>query len=381
MKKLKGLSLFANVGVAESYFDEIGIEVAIANEIDEKRSKFYKHLYPDCDMVTGDIKDIEIQSTIIKKSEEAKIDFVMATPPCQGMSLAGKRDKYDPRNQLITYAVDIIKKIKPKYVFLENVPQQQKTKIKYFNEIIIIPDYLKFELESIYNFNQENLIKCMDYSIPQMRKRNIYLLTRKDLNISWEFPDKEKIITLEKAISHLPSVAPYVRGSYEKTIELFPDFEELKKNAEQISPFHTPPTHAERHIRWMIHTPTGETAFNNEFHYPQKKDGSLIKGHYNNYRRHVWNKPCRTIIMNNGVISSLCCVHPGRFLKFDNDKKTPIYSDPRVLTLYELFIVSSIPLNWNVPSWANDNFLRRVVGEGIPPLLVKKIMLNLLTNT
>ena len=271
MKKIKGLSLFANVGVAESYFDDIGIEVTIANEIDKKRSKFYKHLYPDCDMVTGDITDVEIQSIIIKKSVEAKIDFIMATPPCQGMSLAGKRDKHDPRNQLITYAVDIIKKIKPKYVFLENVPQQQKTKIKYFNEIITIPDYLKFELGSLYNFNQENLIKCMDYSIPQMRKRNIYLLTRKDLNISWEFPSKEKIITLEQAISHLPSVAPYVRGSYEKTIELFPDFEELKKNAEQISPFHTPPTHAERHIRWMMHTPTGETAFNNEFHYPQKK--------------------------------------------------------------------------------------------------------------
>ena len=379
MSRLKGLSLFANVGMAESYFKEINIDVVVANEIDEKRALFYQHLYPNCDVVTGDITNLKIQSTIIKKSEEANIDFIMATPPCQGMSLAGKRDKHDPRNQLITYAVNIIKKIKPKYIFLENVPKEQKTKIKYNNELIVIPDYLKFELEQLYNFNEESLIKCMDYSIPQMRQRNIYLLTRKDLNITWSFPKKEKVITLEEAIGHLPSVAPFVRGSYEKTIEFFPDFELLKKQAEEISPFHRPPVHSERHIKWMMHTPTGETAFNNNIYYPQKKDGIRIKGHNNNYRRHVWYKPSRTIIMNNGVISSLCCVHPGRFLGYDKEKNE-IYSDPRVLTLYELFIVSSLPLNWNIPEWANDNFIRRVIGEGIPPLLVKKIMQNLLTK-
>ena len=55
----------------------------------------------------------------------------MATPPCQGMSVAGKNLLDDPRNHLITYAIDVIKKTKPKYVFLKNVPRQLKTFINY----------------------------------------------------------------------------------------------------------------------------------------------------------------------------------------------------------------------------------------------------------
>ena len=38
MTKLKGLSLFSNVGVAETYLEECGIEIVVANEIDEKRA-------------------------------------------------------------------------------------------------------------------------------------------------------------------------------------------------------------------------------------------------------------------------------------------------------------------------------------------------------
>jgi len=378
MIKLKGLSLFANVGIAETYLSELDVEIVLANELDNKRMLFYKHLYPDCETITGDITLPEIQNEIIKKAKDLKIDLIMATPPCQGMSLAGKRDPLDIRNQLITYSIDIIKKIKPKYVFLENVPQQQKTKINYKGNILFIPDYIKQELEGDYFFNSETVIRCMDYSVPQMRKRNIFLLTRKDQKMRWEFPPKDdKMITLFDAIGHLPSVDPIVKDGYDKTLKLFPDFEKKKEIALNVSKFHYPPTHAERHIIAMRHTPSGCTAFDNEIYYPKKQDGNKVSGHYNTYRRHSWEKPSRTIIMNNGVISSLCCVHPGRLINDSKDENKRIFSDPRVLTLLELFIVTSLPENWNVPEWANENFIRNVIGEGIPPLLVKKIFYNL----
>ena len=83
MNKLKGLSLFANVGVAETYLKEIGIDILIANEIDETRAKFYKYLYPKCEMINGDITKEEIQRILIEKSQEKGIDFIIATPPCQ----------------------------------------------------------------------------------------------------------------------------------------------------------------------------------------------------------------------------------------------------------------------------------------------------------
>jgi DNA (cytosine-5)-methyltransferase 1 len=304
---------------------------------------------------------------------------VIATPPCQGMSLAGKRDPLDPRNQLITYGLEVIKKIRPRFVFLENVPQQAKTKIKYKNRILYIPDYIKCELGGDYNFNENNLVKCMDYSIPQMRARNIFLLSRKDQALIWEVPPKDKIIiTLKDAIGNLPAVDPIVREGMDKTIKLFPDFENKQKKALNHSSFHYPPTHAERHIIAMRHTPSGCTAFDNKIFYPKKPNGEKVSGHYNTYRRHSWDKPCRTIIMNNGVISSLCCVHPGRVMNKSSDERKRLYSDPRVLTLLEIFIVTSLPVDWNVPNWANESLIRNVIGEGIPPLLVKKIFKNLL---
>ena len=125
----------------------------------------------------------------------------------------------------------------------------------------------------------------------------------------------------------------------------------------------------------MMHTPTGKSAIYNEKYYPQKKDGTPVKAHHNNYRRLKWNMPCRTVTQNNGVISSLACVHPGR--KYISDNGEILYSDPRVLTIYELMIVMSLPLDWNIPEWANDTFIRRVFGEGIPSKLVEKIVREL----
>ena len=144
-KRLKGLSLFANVGIAEAYLEQVGIDICVANEIDVDRARFYQEVYPKTHMICGDITDDKIRTKIVEESQEKNVEFIIATPPCQGMSEAGKRLEFDPRNQLIFYAIDVIKRLKPKFVLLENVPQQLKTKIKHNGEIMLIPDYIKKE--------------------------------------------------------------------------------------------------------------------------------------------------------------------------------------------------------------------------------------------
>ena len=377
MSKLNGLSLFANVGVAETYLDELGIEIKVANELEPKRAKFYSHLYPKTNMIIGDITDEEIRKAIVLESKKNNVDFIIATPPCQGMSLAGKMDKFDKRNQLIYYAIEVIKKIKPKYILLENVPQLLRTKIKVDNVIISIPEYIHKELDDYYNFADENIVSARDYDVPQMRKRNIFLLSRKDMNYVWQVPKKKKTITLRDAIYDLPSVDPLLKEGLEETLKLFPNYLIKKENAEKVSKFHRPPIHAKKHVIAMMHTPSGCTAFDNKIFYPKKDDGTRVNGHYNTYRRFEWDKPARTITQNNGVISSLCCVHPGKPYVQNGEV---LYSDPRCLTLYELFIVFSLPKDWNVPDWADERFIRRVVGEGIPPMLIKSIVEELVNH-
>ena len=373
--KLRGASLFANVGIAEAYLDSIGVDMKVANEFIPQRAHFYQDVYTKTHMICGDIKDDDIRTQIVEEAIERNVNFVMATPPCQGMSMAGNRFEFDIRNELIYYAVDVIKRVNPEYALIENVPTILKTKIAVDGEIMLIPDYLKKELGENYIFNKESLVKAMDYAIPQMRERNIFLLVRKDKNVKWEFPPKERIVTLEEAIGSLPSLDPLLREGLDFTLQKFPDYEKKQEKAAAISPWHKPPKHSWKQVEWMMHTPSGKSAIYNKVYYPQKENGVHIVAHHNHYRRMAWEKPSRTITQNNGVISSLACVHPGRPYIKDGEV---LYSDPRVLTIYEVLIVSSLPLDWPIPMWANESLIRKVIGEGIPSKLIKVIVEQLI---
>jgi len=374
--KLKGMSLFANVGIAENLLHECGVEVILANEIDEKRVKFYKHIFPNTEIIHGDITDKKISEKMIRKAKEYKIDFIIATPPCQGMSTAGKQDKLDPRNQLISYAIDIIKDVKPKYVMLENVPQQLRTKIKIDDDEMLIPKYIESELGSIYEFNQDPIINSAHYGVPQNRERSIFLLARKDLGVKWEAPEKDNSIkTLQDSIGDLPELDPLIYDiPYEEHLKIFPLYEERLKKAMEISKWHIPPQHVYRQVYAMIHTPSGQSAFLNENikHKPTTEKGTLVRGFKNTYKRQSWDKPAYTVTMYNRTIGSQENVHPGRPTGIIHEG-VMTYSDPRVLTVYELMRVMSIPEDWPIPEWATEHFVRQVIGEGIPPLLVKRL--------
>lgn len=369
---LNGLSLFANVGIAEAYMKDLGVDIKLANEIDADRARFYQDVYPETNMICGDITDDETRAHIVNEAITQGVDFIIATPPCQGMSEAGLRLQFDPRNQLISYAIDVIKRVKPKFVMLENVPQQLHTKIMFGDEVVLIPDYIKKELGNDYNFNTETLVMAKDYGVPQLRERNIFLLVRKDINIVWEFPEKQPEITLKDAIGHLPSLDPMLREGLDETLKHFPEFQTKADEGKKVSKWHFPPTHSWKQVEWMLHTPTGKSAIYNEVHFPQKAGGVRVKAHHNHYRRLKWDMPCRTITQNNGVISSLACVHPGN--PYNGENGEVLYSDPRVLTIYELLIVMSLPLDWPIPNWAGESFIRRVFGEGIPSKLVRAII-------
>lgn len=369
---MKALSLFANIGMAETYLSELGIDVVVANEILEDRAKLYRHFYPTCDVVQGDITDKKIFNKIIKKCKQFNIDIVIATPPCQGMSIAGDMNPYDERNSLVKYAVDAINILKPKYVFLENVRQQLTTPISYCNKEMTIPEYLISRLGSNYKINMGKIINSADYGVPQIRKRAIILMSRNDCSY-WKFPNKSrKEITLEKAFKGIPDLFPLIKEK-----EYRGKLPENSPEALSFHKYHKPPRHVWRNVECMLFTPTGNTAFDNEYYYPKRKDGKKIKGYDTTYHRMFWSKPAPTVTMYNGIMGSQNNVHPGKAWK-RAENGLMMYTNPRVLTIYELLIVSTLPLNWDIPEWCPDILLRHAIGEGIPPLLVKKIFSKLL---
>jgi DNA (cytosine-5)-methyltransferase 1 len=377
---LKGLSLFSNTGVAESLLQSDNIEILLANELDANRSKFYQFVYPNTKMICGDITNSHVFNQVLTESQNLGIDFIMATPPCQGMSTAGKQKINDERNELIHFALELIRKIKPKYALIENIPQQLKTKILIDNESVLIPDYIEKILNEDYIIKNE-IINAADYGVPQERKRSIFLLTRKDLNNHFSFLDKSEFIqhiTLAESIGNLPTLDPKIQGFNSSQQELyFPNFFRNQEEGLKISKWHRPPIHKIRHISVLQHTPEGCSALFNKIHFPQKNDGTRIRGYKNTYRRQNWNRPAYTITTYNGAICSHDNVHPGRPIKIGNEM---LYSDARVFSIFELMINMSIPTDWNIPDWAPESLIRHSIGEGLPPLVVKKLIDKLTNN-
>lgn len=369
---MRAVSLFANIGVAEAYLESIGINVVVANELIERRAKLYSQIYPKTNMICGDITDKDIFEKIYQACKKNSIDVLMATPPCQGMSTAGPQEDDDERNKLILPVIEMIQRLQPRYCFIENVPMFYNTEIQLPDEKVLIPELIARELGKNYIINKYT-INTQDYSVPQTRKRAVMLFTRRDQNNVWILPDKdEKIVMMRDAIGDLPELDPYVKDvTDEERHRLFPLYEIRKKEALSISPWHVPPHHVKRQVIAMQHTPTGCTAFDNPVFFPVKANGEPVKGYRNTYKRQNWDTPAYTVTMDNRKISSQNNVHPGR--RYVSSSGEILYSDPRALTLYELMIIMSLPKNWPVPKTTSEAFLRRIIGEGIPPLFVKKV--------
>lgn len=374
---MKVLSLFANIGVAEAYLAEVGVDVVVANELVPRRAALYSDIYPETTMICGDITLKSVFDSITVASQEKGVDAILATPPCQGISRAGKQEKHDIRNLLILPVIELVEKLNPKYVFIENVPQFLETEIEVDGRETLITEYIRSKLGEKYN-TSINLIDTKNYGVPQTRMRTIILLSRKDQVRTWVVPAPDgHLVSLEEAIGNLPSVDPFIKDvSDEELLEIFPHYYEKKEQAQNVSCWHFPPEHLKRQVITMIHTPTGKTAFDNPTYIPIKRDGSPVRGYKSTYRRLRWCDPASTVTMDNRKISSQNNVHPGRFLGKDKNGDV-IYSDARALTLFELMRVMSIPDNWPLPHNVNRAFVRSIIGEGIPPLFVKKTFQNI----
>ena len=369
---MNGLSLFANVGIAETYLQDVGVDIVVANELLEERAAFYRHLYPSCDMIQGDIKNPEIYKSVIEKAKAANVEFIIATPPCQGMSYAGHKDPNDVRNALITYVFDAIRDLNPKYVLIENVVPQLKTPVTYAEKTMLIPEMIEFLFSEKYQINKHHVLNVEALGVPQCRKRALFLLVDKTLNKTWEIPSGDgSIVTLYDAIGDLPSLDPPIKESG-MTEVVFPEYEEKKQRGLAVSKWHVARPHVWRNVEVMMHTPTGKSAKDNPVFYPKNKDGKLVGGSCCAYKRMDWDKPAPTVTTYNHTISSFHNVHPGKL-----DPNTGLYSDARVLTIFELMRVTTLPDNWNIPDWASEILIRQVIGEGIPPLAIKKVVAEL----
>jgi DNA (cytosine-5)-methyltransferase 1 len=356
VKKMNGLSLFAGGGIGEMMLNKLNINIVVANEINKPRAKAYSFWHPKSKMINGDIKEKDTKEQIIRECKKSKVKFIICTPPCQGASLIGKNKttkqmSEDRRNYLIFDAFEIFDKINPDFILIENVPRYQEVLLKFNNSTIKVTDLLISKYSKNYNIKID-LLDSQNFEVPQSRKRLIIRMWKKKL--IWNEPkESQKTVSVKDAIGSLPSLE-----SGEKS--------KIKNHYSRV--------HSKDHILFMKNTPTGKSAFENEVYYPKNKKGERLKGFSATYKRINWDKPAPTITMRNDAISSQSNVHPGRKLKSGE------YSDARTLTLRELFILSSINADIDLPNDVSDTQIRHMIGESVPPLMVKKICEGIINN-
>lgn len=349
MKKLIGVSLFASAGIGELLLDQTNVAIRYANELLPKRAACYSYLHPKTKMVAGDITDPAIKEQILKGAEECKATFLLATPPCQGFSSLGKNKKQvnyavDQRNFLIFHTMDIIDAHDFDYVLIENVPIFLKMLYPWKDGLADIITILKEKYGDKYQI-ESNVLNAENYGVCQSRPRAIVKMFKPGL--SWPWPAQEPVIPLRDAIGNLPSLEPGEKSDI---------------------PWHYAKMENPRIVLAMRHTKPGESALKNPVYYPKKEDGTRIIGFHNTFTRMTWDEPCPARTTYCGSMSSHNNVHPGHLLADGT------YSDPRVLTLYETFVVSSIPTSISFPPKTSDTFIRTIIGEAIPPLLLTKIV-------
>ena len=101
-------------------------DFVVANDINENCelthvARYNHQLGLDAEFLKQDITEPDFLDNLLEKIDGRKIDVVCGGPPCQSFSLAGKRKKFDKKDDLFSHYLEVIKVLQPKYFVMENV--------------------------------------------------------------------------------------------------------------------------------------------------------------------------------------------------------------------------------------------------------------------
>lgn len=176
------ISLFSGCGGLDLGFSRAEFNIVYANDFDDDAQAVYK-------LNLGEIDGRDILQ--VDADEIPDGDILTAGFPCQPFSNAGNRKGvHDSRGMLYKECLRIIEKKLPKVIVFENVKGLLST--KYIDGRNLV-DVIVEDLSSIGNvgYNVDyKMLNASDYRVPQNRHRVFIIGIRKDLGITYKFPEK-----------------------------------------------------------------------------------------------------------------------------------------------------------------------------------------------
>jgi len=162
------LSLFGGTETGLIALKELGAKINnyYSSEIDKYTASVAKYNHPEIKHL-GPIEDYELW-------ELPKIDLILAGPPCQGFSIAGKGLNWDdPRSQLFFKAIEILWKYEPEYFLFENVASMKKEIRSEINELMEVNSVM-INSALVSAQNRKRLYWC-NWDINQPKDKGLFL--------------------------------------------------------------------------------------------------------------------------------------------------------------------------------------------------------------
>ena len=377
------ISLFSSAGVGCFGFKQAGFECIATNEIVERRlniQRFNRKCKYESGYIHGDIARDETKQKLYdeiamwKKKEKIKgVDVIIATPPCQGMSVANhkKTDTEIIRNSLVVESIKTIKIIRPLIFIFENVPAFMNTictDIDGKNKAIC--DVLGYNLSHDYLYISK-VINFKNYGACSSRSRTIVIGVRKDacddISPLELFPSPEKEKTLREVIGHLKPLKQFGEISPDDIYHSFREYP-IEMRA------------------WIHDLKEGESSFDNDDASKkphQIRNGEIVINANKNgdkYKRQYWDRVGPCVHTRNDQLASQNTIHP---------------SDDRVFSIRELMLMMTVPASFkwseydlkylnSLPLQEKKSYLkkeeikiRQSLGEAVPTKIFKQIADNI----
>lgn len=361
------IDLFCGAGGLSAGFEMAGFSSVFANDYDSYACKTYQENHPQSKMHVGDVKDVNAK-VIASCTETGSIPLVIGGPNCQGVSLRGKRDPNDPKNQMFYHFVRLLKEVRPTWFVMENVPG-----LLHRQNRELLRDIFS-EFSSLGYKCGGEVLSAVDYGVPQLRYRFLVIGNLLDQEIYFpnpthempEFIDGEHVFynkrlkkwnTAYDAIGDLKSVengggeefTPY------KKVSVITEFQRYCRG-NNIGVYNhichkTPPHNIEliKHI-----PPGGNWKCIPEHLRPARFQRVALKDHTTTFGRLRWEMSSRTITTYFNNISSGAFTHP---------------EQDRGITVREGARFQSFPDNFRFFGPLARQY--RQVGNAVPPLMVK----------
>lgn len=187
----KVLELFAGAGGLAIGMERAGLKCVALNEIDKHACETLRKNRPNWNVLEGDIKNFNFSGY------HNQVDVVTGGFPCQAFSYAGKRlGLEDARGTLFYEFARAVKEVNPPICIGENVKGLLNHEGgKTLQGMISILD------EIGYNVVPVEVLKAINYKVPQKRERLILVGIRKDIDLKYEYPQPyKKIYNLKDAL-------------------------------------------------------------------------------------------------------------------------------------------------------------------------------------